>query len=140
MLAAGTNSCRAKASGNLSVAQVEAIVDEKCGDMQTYSPWFDHHLALFSSSGLNSYTTAFDRDGVKYMALNSTFGCIRMRPDSLHSNPHLGAYGFVRMHLIICLVLGHFQFSYNTHIELFREQIRFSQKHFFGVSLGRVFG
>ena len=71
VLSAGYENSRAKASGNLTVAQIEAIFDAKWSTTQ-YNPYHDHHLALYSASGLDSYITAFKADNVGFMPLNTT--------------------------------------------------------------------
>jgi len=71
--AAGTGGSRAKASGNLTVEQVEDIFTQKLGDMSAYSPYMDYHLALQVSS-LDSYTSAFRSDGQKFLPLTWTSG------------------------------------------------------------------
>jgi hypothetical protein len=71
VLSAGYENSRAKASGNLTVAQIEAIVDEQWSTTE-YNPWHDHHLALYSASGLDSYISAFKADSVGFMTMNTT--------------------------------------------------------------------
>ena len=54
---------RLRASGSVSLAHVEAIFDEELASINgtSYSPWLDHHLALYAPSrtGLPARTSAF---------------------------------------------------------------------------------
>jgi catechol 2,3-dioxygenase-like lactoylglutathione lyase family enzyme len=68
--AAGVNGTREAASGALSVEDIEAVWTQEIGNMKsktyTYSPWLDHHLALWAPS-LDPYVTRFQADGVAYL-------------------------------------------------------------------------
>jgi catechol 2,3-dioxygenase-like lactoylglutathione lyase family enzyme len=71
--AAGTGGSRAKASGNLTVEQVEDIFTQQLGDMSQYSPYMDYRLGLQVSS-LDSYAAAFKSGNQKYLPLTWTSG------------------------------------------------------------------
>ena len=78
VLAAGAYLSRSKASGNLSVADVEAIFDRKVGPAirnNTLDPWMDYNTALYVGD-LSDYTTPFKADNIPYMpiTLNDTLG------------------------------------------------------------------
>ena len=70
--AKGINDCRATSplSGDLTVADVEAIFDEELGDMTSYSPYMDYNAMLWTpATTLDSYRQAFDDDGVPTLKL-----------------------------------------------------------------------
>ena len=70
--AKGINDCRSTSplSGDLTVADVEAIFDEELGDMSTYSPYMDYNAMLWTpATTLDSYRQAFDADGVLTLKL-----------------------------------------------------------------------
>ena len=72
VLAAGEGNSRARASGNMSVSDVETIFDAKWasalakGHEGTTEPWLDYHTALYVPT-LAPYTTAFKADNVEYL-------------------------------------------------------------------------
>jgi len=53
-------------TGGLTVESVESKFAEKLGDMSKFDSFMDFN-AVFATSSLQSYKTAFDRDGVKYL-------------------------------------------------------------------------
>jgi hypothetical protein len=53
-------------SGGLSVEEVEAHFNEKLGDMSKFDSFMDFNV-VFATSSLQSYKSAFDKDGVKYL-------------------------------------------------------------------------
>ena len=72
VLAAGEGNSRARASGNMSVSDVETIFDAKWasalakGHEGTTEPWLDYHTALYVPT-LAPYTTAFKGGNVEYL-------------------------------------------------------------------------
>jgi hypothetical protein len=56
-----------KTSGGLTVEEVESHFAEKLGSMSTFDSFMDFNV-VFATSSLQSYKSAFDRDGVKYLA------------------------------------------------------------------------
>merc|ERR1719284_129391 len=55
-----------KTTGGLTVEEVEAHFSEKLGDMSSFDSFMDFNV-VFATSSLQSYKSAFDRDGVKYL-------------------------------------------------------------------------
>merc|ERR1711990_796914 len=53
--------------GGVTVEEVEAHFNEKLGSMSTFDSFMDFNV-VFATSSLQSYKSAFDRDGVKYLA------------------------------------------------------------------------
>lgn len=80
VLAEGAYKCRSRASGNLTVADVEAIFDRKVTPAikrgGRVGPWMDYNTGLYVS-GLSMYTAPFKADNVPYMPImlnDSHFG------------------------------------------------------------------
>merc|ERR1719337_61812 len=55
-----------KTTGGLTVEEVESHFAEKLGDMSKFDSFMDFNV-VFATSSLQSYKSAFDRDGVKYL-------------------------------------------------------------------------
>eukprot|EP00493_Phyllostaurus_siculus_P023310 UN23646 len=61
----GKDHSRAKASGELTVADIEALFDERIGDFSTFTPWSDYNTGLYTKI-LDSYISAFTSDKVPF--------------------------------------------------------------------------
>jgi len=61
----GKDHSRSKASGALTVADIEAIFDDRIGDFSTFTPWTDYNTGLYTKS-LDSYISAFTKDSVPF--------------------------------------------------------------------------
>lgn len=57
------NKSRERASGPLSLREIEDIWTTEIGDMATHTGWLDNHLALWAPS-LDPFTDLFARDGL----------------------------------------------------------------------------
>merc|ERR1719375_1083583 len=55
-----------KTTGGDTVESVESKFQEKLGDMSKFDSFMDFNV-VFATSSLQSYKSAFDRDGVKYL-------------------------------------------------------------------------
>ena len=55
-----------KTTGGLTVESVESMFTEKLGDMSKFDSFMDFNV-VFATSSLQSYKSAFDSDGVKYL-------------------------------------------------------------------------
>jgi hypothetical protein len=73
-----------KTSGGLTVEEVESHFTDKLGDMSKFDSFMDFNV-VFATSSLQSYKSAFDRDGVKYLvgswsdSQNSQYSSILVR-------------------------------------------------------------
>jgi len=55
-----------KTTGGLAVEEVESHFNEKLGDMSKFDSFMDYNVVL-ATTALQSYKSAFDSDGVKYL-------------------------------------------------------------------------
>ena len=76
------------ASGKLTLGEIEAIWDAELADGDKhYTPWMDHHLALYTAS-LDAYVSKFQQDGVKFLPVRWSGGRMEVFYSIIVHVPH----------------------------------------------------